>query len=172
LTRRHGLGVPRPWHTRAAIEPLQLVPIDNGDERWISPEELQQFREFRAPKSPHYALVGCLDSMCLHRRNLMLVAPSDREHPLFAAEIKAGGALQDLPSHAIIDRGRVVGLWEYDVESQSIVWCSFAKKYKRLIEAVRQTELFVRDQLGDARSFSLDSPKSRSKRIDAIRAHA
>ena len=28
----------------------------------------------------------------------------------------------------------------------------------------------VRDQLGDARSFSLDSPKSRTPRIEALRA--
>jgi hypothetical protein len=32
-----------------------------------------------------------------------------------------------------------------------------------------ETESFVRDQLGDARSFSLDSPKSRRPRIEAIR---
>jgi hypothetical protein len=35
---------------------------------------------------------------------------------------------------------------------------------------VRDTEHFVRDQLGDARSFSLDSPKSREPKIKALRA--
>jgi len=34
---------------------------------------------------------------------------------------------------------------------------------------VQRTERFVRDQLGDARSFSLDSPESRAPRIAALR---
>jgi hypothetical protein len=61
-------------------------------------------------------------------------------------------------------------LWEYDVDSGSIAWGTFGvKKTKSLAAAVEETEAFVRDQLGDARSFSLDSPKSRTKRIDSVR---
>ncbi len=33
-------------------------------------------------------------------------------------------------------------------------------------------EAFIRDELGDMRSFSLDSPASRKPRIEAIRALA
>jgi len=40
---------------------------------------------------------------------------------------------------------------------------------KPLAAAVKQTESYVRDELGDARSFSLDSPKSRVTRIEALR---
>jgi hypothetical protein len=36
-------------------------------------------------------------------------------------------------------------------------------------EAVAKTETYIREQLGDARSFSLDSPKSRAPRIVALR---
>jgi hypothetical protein len=39
---------------------------------------------------------------------------------------------------------------------------------KALEEAVRKTEAFIREDLGDARGFSLDSPKSRVPRIEAI----
>jgi len=49
---------------------------------------------------------------------------------------------------------------------------SFVKKDKTLKLAVTRTEAFVRDQLGDARSFSLDSPKSRAPRITALRKAA
>jgi len=38
-----------------------------------------------------------------------------------------------------------------------------------LDRAVAETQAYVRDQLGDARSFSLDSPKSRAPRIAALR---
>jgi hypothetical protein len=63
----------------------------------------------------------------------------------------------------------LIGLWEYDVDSKSIVWGTFGAKDKALEATVRETETFVRDQLDDARSFSLDSPKSREPRIQAIR---
>jgi hypothetical protein len=49
---------------------------------------------------------------------------------------------------------------------------SFVKKNKTLEETVARTENFVRHQLGDARSFSLDSPKSRAPRIAALRKAA
>jgi hypothetical protein len=79
------------------------------------------------------------------------------------------GGLSDLPSHAILDRGRLIGLWEYDPDARSIVWMTFdAKRPPKLRAAVEETEAFVRDQVGDARSFSLDSPKSRRPRIDAL----
>lgn len=55
---------------------------------------------------------------------------------------------------------------------QSIAWMPFVKKDRALAEAVTRTENFVRDQLGDARSFSLDSPKSRAPRITVQRKAA
>jgi len=74
-----------------------------------------------------------------------------------------------LPSPAILDRGRLVGLWEYDPESQSIAWTSFIHSNAELEKAVRRSEEYIRTELGDARSFSLDSPKSRAPRIKALR---
>jgi hypothetical protein len=79
------------------------------------------------------------------------------------------GGLADLPSHAILDRGRLVGLWEYDVDSESIAYASFVGTNKKLTQAVARTEAYVRDELGDARSFSLDSPKRRAPRIEGLR---
>lgn len=72
------------------------------------------------------------------------------------------GGLSDLPSHAIFDRGRLIGLWEYDPASKSIAWSTFGVRDKHLTAAVKQTETFILDQLGDARSFSLDSPPQQS----------
>ena len=78
----------------------------------------------------------------------------------------------DLPSHGIFDRGRLVGLWQYDLSTESIAWTAFVSKNKDLERAVERTEQYVRTQLGDARSFSLDSPKSRAPRIEALRKAA
>ena len=86
---------------------------------------------------------------------------------------RPGSSLVDLSGHAILDRGRLIGYWEFDADAQQIVWATFAgKKDKTLRLAVEETEAFVRDQLGDARSFSLDSPKSRQPKLEALRALA
>ena len=80
--------------------------------------------------------------------------------------------LSDLPCHALLDRGRLVGLWDYDPASESIVCFNFIQRNKDLDAAIKNTEDYVRIQLGDARSFSLDSPKSRVRRLAALRQAA
>ena len=162
-----GLGVKA---SKAATAPLGLVPIDDGDERVLLPEHAEAFRAFQVPKTPRYTLVSSLDGLALLRRDLGSLVDEKDLDAIPREKGRAGGSLQDLPSHGIFDRGRLVGLWEYDVETQSLAWTSFVKKDAALKEAVARTEAYVRDQLGDARSFSLDSPKSRAPRIAALRA--
>lgn len=45
-------------------------------------------------------------------------------------------------------------------------------KSSALKKAVERTQDYIRRELGDARSFSLDSPKSREPRLAALRAVA
>jgi len=115
--------------------------------------------------------VAGIDSAILLRKNLeWLLDPKDLGREVFVEKgFKPIGELTDLPNHVILDRGRIVGLWEYDTATGSIAWMSFVKKDKSLQDAVARTEQFVRERLGDARSFSLDSPKSRVPRIEALR---
>ncbi|HTR38430.1 MAG TPA: crosslink repair DNA glycosylase YcaQ family protein [Bryobacteraceae bacterium] len=166
-----GLGVKA---AKAAVEPLKLDALGPGDERMFLPGDRATFEAFRPPKDPQYALIGGIDSLFLLRRDLKsLLDPKDlgREVPAEKGTRPLGG-LADLPDHAITDRGRLVGLWEYDTASESIAWTSFVKKDKPLLEAVARTEQFVKAQLGDARSFSLDTPKSREPRVAALRKAA
>jgi hypothetical protein len=162
-----GLGVKA---SKDAVAPLELVPLEEGDERLMLREHREELRAFEVPKKPQYVLVSSLDGLALLRRDLLALLDKADVKKLPPPEGRAGGALQDLPSHGIFDRGRLVGLWEYDVDTRSIAWASFVKKDAALEEAVARTEAYVRDQLGDARSFSLDSPKSRAPRIAALRA--
>lgn len=53
------------------------------------------------------------------------------------------------------------------------VWllCFNSARFKKSeSKAVERTQDYVRNELGDARSFSLDSPKSREPRLAALRA--
>jgi hypothetical protein len=80
------------------------------------------------------------------------------------------GGEADPPCNLVLDRGRVVGFWEYDTERSELVHQLFVTQDALLKEALARTEAFVRDELGDARGFSLDSPKSRAPKIAAMRA--
>ncbi len=161
-----GLGVKA---AKAAIEPLKLEPVEiaPGDQRFFLPGDRAALEAFKPPKEPRYALLGSIDSLFLLRNDFKsALEPQDLNTEFLAR------SLTDLPSHAIVDRGRLIGLWEYDQATESIAWVSFVKKNKALQQAVTRTEDFVREQLGDARSFSLDSPKSRAPRIAALRHSA
>jgi hypothetical protein len=60
-------------------------------------------------------------------------------------------------------------VWEYDAEKQQIVAGLFVKASPAVKKAIAAMEHFVRDQVGDARQFSLDSPESRKERLAGLR---
>jgi Winged helix DNA-binding domain len=131
---------------KTAIEPLNLIDIGEG--ALLLPEDHDAFIKFQPPKRPQYALVSSLDML------------KDDTH-------------SDLPGHAILDRGQLIGRWEFDTATGTIAWALFDQPSDKALEkTIHTTEAFVRDDLGDARSFSLDSPKSRAPRIEALRKAA
>jgi hypothetical protein len=163
-----GLGVKA---VKEIVQSLNLTPIAPDSDRLLLPEDVDSFHSFKVPGKPQYVLVSSLDALCATRREIeTLVDVADRQRKV-QMDKKVGplGGFSDLPNHAIFDRGRLIGLWEYDADSQSIVWVAFGTKDKALEAAVKKTETYVREHLGDARSMSLDSPKSRRPRIEALR---
>jgi hypothetical protein len=146
---------------KAAIAPLGLIALDD---RLLFSEDLEKLKSFKVPKAPQYVLVSSLDGIAGLRRDATSLSDS--------GALKAYNGMIEFPNHAILDRGTLVGLWDYDPASEAIVWKSFIPKNKDLEKAVHRTEAFVREQLGDARSFSLDSPKSRVPRLAALLAGA
>jgi hypothetical protein len=154
-----------------AVEPLRLEPVDAKSDRMMLPADRKALESFTVPAKPQYVLVSSLDGITHLRRNLVSLLSADhlkRKVVEGKSEVPIN-SLQDLPNHAIMDRGRLVGLWEYDMATESIAWRSFIKD-PAIRDAVELTERFIQKEVGDARSFSLDSPKSRVPRIDALRA--
>jgi Winged helix DNA-binding domain len=163
-----GLGLKA---AKAALAPLALVPLSDDAGRLILPGEREVLLSFRVPKRPQYVLVSSLDGITHLRRDVRgLLAEEDLKRKVLVEKSQqSAGQLSDLPSHGILDRGRLVGLWEYDIATQSIAWRSFVAKDRVLQDVVKACEQYIRDELGDVRSFSLDSPKSRVARIEALR---
>jgi hypothetical protein len=154
---------------KKAIESLDLQAIDGTD--LLLPKEIAaEFEAFTVPGKPSYALVAGIDGIHLLHRDLpRLLDPADAQRPAPGGKATLG-AEADPPCHLIVDRGRIAGLWEFDVDAGKIVYQFFGEEDEALREAVAATEEFVRDDLGDARSFSLDSPKSRAPRLAALKA--
>ncbi|MFJ9519400.1 DNA glycosylase AlkZ-like family protein [Kitasatospora sp. NPDC101801] len=158
---------------KAATAPLDLVALPGTD--LLIPAELRsELDEFTVPGTPSYTLLAGIDGLhLLHRDLARLLDPADAERPSPAAKGgRSFGGEADPQSHLVVDRGRIVGIWEYDTEVGEIVHQLFVPADEALREAVARTETFVRDQLGDARGFSLDSPKSRAPKIAALRARS
>ncbi|WP_441250933.1 DNA glycosylase AlkZ-like family protein [Kitasatospora sp. McL0602] len=156
---------------KAAVAPLDLTALPGTD--LLLPTELtDEFAEFTPPTRPHYTFLAGIDGLhLLHRELSRLIDPADAVRPTPGSRAgRSFGSEADPQTHVIADRGRIVGLWEYDTVEQEIVHQLFVPADAALREALARTETFVREQLGDARGFSLDSPKSRAPKIAAFRS--
>lgn len=158
-----GFGV---LEAKGAVAGLGLEPIEEGSSLLVPAAERSAWESFERPHDPCYRLVASLDgAFHLRRDSASLMAPG------YAIDGDLAGGLTDLPMHGILDRGALVGLWEFDHDSGEIVWTSWTGEPEALRAEVARTETLVRDELGDARAFSLDSPKSRSARVASLRAN-
>jgi hypothetical protein len=152
---------------KAAVAELRLQAIAPGDERVMFEDDLDALRAVKPPKQPAVALVGSLDNLFHPRREIAsMLDEKDGALKLPQAKQQLSTVL-DLDHHAIVAGGRLIGLWDYDAAAGEIVWATFAKA-KGVEKAVADMQAFVRD-LGDARSFSLDSPESRTPRLTLLR---
>jgi hypothetical protein len=143
------------------------VPTAAGDVLWMLPADVERLADFSPSEGEQIQLLAGTDSLVLHRRNAAdLFAVEDRDRKLLNATL----ALQDLPDHPIFDRGRIIGLWQYDPGRERIAAWLFAGRTPAVEQRIAEVEAWIREDLGDFRSFSLDSPASRQERIDALDA--
>jgi hypothetical protein len=156
---------------KAAVAPLGLVAVE-GTDLLIPHEPADELAGFEPPAEPSYALVAGIDGIhLLHRELGRLLDPDDATRPVPGGPAGATlGAESDPPCHLVMDRGRIVGLWEFDPGAGEIVASLFVPPDDALRGEIERTEAFARDQLGDVRSFSLDTPKSRAPRLEALRS--
>lgn len=163
-----GLGV---GATKKTLAELDLVPIEPESPLLIQQADLDAFRNFRPYEAPEYAFVGSMDGLIHLRRDLAAtIDPEDRDRPVLGEKtVTCAGGLSDLPSHGIFDRGRLVGLWEFDPDAAQIEWHSFTDPDPAFNSCLERARAFVAGDLGDARSFSLDSPAGRRPRLSALR---
>jgi hypothetical protein len=156
---------------QAALTAAGVQPFEAGTDLLSLPDAVAEYADYTPPAAPDYRFVGSIDSFLLNRRGSRFwLAESDQAVQAPTEKgLKTAGELTELSCHAILDRGRLVGLWEFDSVAGELVWMSWVKHTDALLAAAAQTEKYVQEELGDARSFSLDSPKSRAPKLVALR---
>lgn len=157
-------------NARAAVAELGLVDVGNG--LLLPAERVAAFEAYAPPAEPRYSLIAGIDGLILLRRDhAALLDPADRARPVPGSRTAARlGELADLLDHAIVDRGRLIGLWQFDAAAGQVVWWTFEPPTEVLREVVNRTEDYLREQLGDPCGVAANSPKSRAPRIAALRA--
>lgn len=162
-----GLGV---HATKDILDGLSLEPMEPGSELLMHPEDVGRLHTFSAPKEPAYALLGSIDSLMHLRRDASSLMDAEAlDNPLLGKSRGAASTLLGVDDHVIVDRGRIIGIWQFDPEAGKIVWKTFRPAHSALRDVIRSTEEWIREDLGDARSFSLDSPASRKPRLERLR---
>lgn len=161
---------------KQALSDLGVEPLVIEGDQLAAETARLAFERAPVPSEPNIRLVGSLDNLFHLRRE---IAP--HVHPDDAAQPVAGGgfttvqrgeqvsSVLDLPHHAVVDRGRIVGVWDYDADRGEVVARAFQPS-DGFTAAVARTERFVREELGDARAFSLDTmtAKGRGNRAERL----
>ncbi|HYO55527.1 DNA glycosylase AlkZ-like family protein [Archangium sp.] len=165
---------------RAAMEKLPLVPVaveGFASEAWVLEEELAVLRE-KAPASSSLSMLAFEDGyLAFHGGPALFTDPRHhaREVPVWGTT--KGSTLGDaryLSMRPLFDGDRLVGFWEYDVDAGAVVFGTFDKlapKRRKAVEAFAEdVAAFLRDDVGHAHSFSLDSDDSLRERVALVKA--
>lgn len=154
---------------KIALEANNLIEWNPGNYGFQT--HIDSIKDFQPSSEPNPNFLTSLDNLLHLTRNLdSHVNPEDRLRiaPIPGEKLPSGG-LTDLYTHAIFDRGRLIGQWLYDQPNQELVYTAWAGDKDLVAQRAAETQTYIQEQLGDARSFSLDSPKSRQPRINFLR---
>lgn len=146
----------------ADIGAIQL-PVAQGEPYWIMGPDAEALARFVPASDEQIQLLAGNDALFLLRRNA-----TDALEPADTAKVlgSGGSALSsDLPDHAIVDRGRIIGLWQYSPDEERIAYACLAPASDAVLAKIEEVRVWIAAELGDFRSFSLDSVTSRSGRI-------
>ena len=151
----------------AAVGAVEVPTAAGGDPLWMLPDDVERLAAFQEPAEEQIQLLAGTDSLVLLRRNAgeLLAAEDQDKRALGSLALQA-----DLPDHPILDRGRIIGLWQYDPGRERIAAWGFTAPTPAVTRRIAEVEAWIKEDLGDFRAFSLDSPASRQKRIDALLA--
>jgi hypothetical protein len=153
---------------QTCVRDLGLHPHPSYPEILLAPGVDPDSRVVLAQSEP--ALLSSIDPYFNLRRNVSNLFSAESRSKLERCDIAIGGSngLVDLPFHAILHSGRIVGFWEFNSETMEIE-TALLESVDDIRDTVSRYTCFIREQLGDFRSYSRDTPKSRAESIRQLR---
>jgi len=148
-------------------EPV-AVPVW-AKEAWLLPEDVAAWRSFKGEGGDRVVLLPYRDPFVHPRRGPAVLAWS-ADAPVLDGALKCARIVDvdGLNHHTILGGADVVGVWEYDRETEAVVtrlWSTDVGLRRRIADAAADTGRFIRQQLGDAKLSAVDPPAKRAKRL-------
>jgi hypothetical protein len=164
---------------RAAIEKLPVVPVaveGYADEAFVLEADLAALRE-AAPATSSIALLSFEDNyLTFHGGPGLLVNAKHHSREVARLPGTKGGTLGDakhVAVRSVFDGDTMVGFWEFDPSSGKGVFATFdplpPKRKKAVQERVDDVTRFLKEEVGHARSFSLDTMEQVQERAELIK---
>lgn len=143
-------------------------------DQFATPTDGDHFDAFTPPAEPVIRFVSSLDNSVLLRRDPRVLArPTDLDRINADPVLRIRAAFGAINANVVLDRGQVVGIWEYDPVTQEIVvWLLRPELTDVVASEQARTAAMIREHLGDLRVSSQDSVRSRQPRLEAIRTQA
>jgi hypothetical protein len=164
---------------RAAFEKLPVVPVaveGYADEAFVMEKDLAELKE-PAPPCTSVSMLSFEDNyLTFHGGPGLLTDPKHHKRKVSKWGNTKGSTLGDvkhLSSRAVLDADRLVGFWEFDPSSGKVVFATFdplpPKRKKAVQELAEDVATFLKEDLGHARSFSLDTMEQVQERAELLK---
>ncbi len=148
-----------------------------ADEAWIPAEQMQSVASLGSGDDGlKLRFLPFRDNYLYFRRGIgVLLNEKDKSAEVLDWMRRASrlGDLDSLHHDAIVLDGRLIGYWEYDPESEEVVWrtCSAPGRdlQKQIKRGIAQLRDFIRTQLGDTAFYPFDAGANRRQRIASLR---
>jgi hypothetical protein len=154
----------------AIIEELEL---DRVGDRLIAPRYAARLLE--QPNVSGLRLLPFRDNLFAFRRGIAVFVDDPATKLLdWGKGTTTAGKAASLHQHAIVDGGRLIGVWDWDSSTQKIAWVTFQKPStadRRALNAiVGDLQAMIGAELGDPKFYSLDNESNRKSRLSFIRS--
>jgi hypothetical protein len=155
----------------AAKAATAAAGVAEMDGAFLFPEDRDAMASAKPPPPGVYFLGG-LDNVAHPKRGVAhLLDPEDAEAKVWTEKgSRPVSTVFDMEHHLIVESGRLIGVWEWDGVRGELAWATFRAPSSDVRAEARRFQSWVAENLGDVRSFSLDSPASRGDRVAAVRA--
>jgi len=165
---------------KAAMERAGLSPVaveGYADEAFVVEEDLPILRE-AAKASASVSMLAFEDNyLGLHGGPRLLVDPKHhgREVPQWGQKKGSTlGEVKHLAMRAVFDGDRLVGFWEFDAEAGKVVVGAFEElnpvRMKAVAARAEDVGNFLSEDMGHAKSYTLDTAEAIRERAAAVKA--